>query len=152
MEPLVISGKDLKIDDVVDVARGRKVVLDATVLPAVNRSREAVEKLVREGQIAYGITTGFGRFKDKFISADESLQLQLNLVRSHAAGTGPILPEEQVRAMLLARANTLAQGYSGVRPVVIQTLLDMLNAGVHPRTCPPRVRWGPAAISPRWPI
>ena len=88
---------------------------------------------MREGQIAYGITTGFGRFKDKFISADESLQLQLNLVRSHAAGTGPILPEPQVRAMLLARANTLAQGYSGVRPLVIQRLLDMLNLGVHPR-------------------
>src|SRR5690606_2153890 len=56
-----------------------------------------------------------------------------NLVRSHAAGTGPILPEPQVRAMLLARANTLAQGYSGVRPIVIQRLLDMLNAQVHPR-------------------
>jgi len=133
MEPLVISGRDLKIDDVVDVANGRKVGLDTAVLPAVNRSRRAVEKLVREGQVAYGITTGFGRFKDKSISADESLQLQLNLVRSHAAGTGPNLPEEDVRAMLLARANTLAQGYSGVRPIVIQTLLDMLNAGVHPR-------------------
>jgi histidine ammonia-lyase len=133
MEPLLISGKDLKIDDVVDVARGREVVLDTAVLPTINRSRRAVEKLVREGQIAYGITTGFGRFKDKFISADESLQLQLNLVRSHAAGTGPILTEGDVRAMLLARANTLAQGYSGVRPVVIQRLLDMLNAGVHPR-------------------
>ena len=133
MEPLIISGHDLQIDDVVAVVRGRKVTLDTAVLPAVNRSRQAVEKLVREGQIAYGITTGFGHFKDKFISADESLQLQLNLVRSHAVGTGPILPEEHVRAMLLARANTLAQGYSGVRPVVIQTLLDMLNAGVHPR-------------------
>ena len=133
MEPLVISGRNLKIDDVVAVANGRKVALDTAVLPAVNRSRAAVDKLVREGQIAYGITTGFGRFKDKFISADESLQLQLNLVRSHAAGTGPILEETDVRAMLLARANTLAQGYSGVRPIVIQTLLDMLNAGVHPR-------------------
>lgn len=133
MEPLIISGKTLNIDDVVAVARGREVVLDTAVLPHINRSRRAVEKLVREGQIAYGITTGFGRFKDKFISADESLQLQLNLVRSHAAGAGPILPEDQVRAMLLARANTLAQGYSGVRPIVIQRLLDMLNAGVHPR-------------------
>jgi histidine ammonia-lyase len=133
MKPLIISGRDLQIDDVVAVANGRKVELDTAVLPAVNRSRRAVEKLVREGQIAYGITTGFGRFKDKFIGADESLQLQLNLVRSHAAGTGPNLPEEDVRAMLLARANTLAQGYSGVRPVVIQRLLDMLNAGVHPR-------------------
>ncbi|WP_420631561.1 histidine ammonia-lyase [Candidatus Leptofilum sp.] len=134
MEPLIISGQGLKIDDVVDVARrGREVELDTAVLPQVNRSRQAVEKLVREGQVAYGITTGFGRFKDKFISADESLLLQLNLVRSHAAGTGPALLEEQVRAMLLARANTLAQGYSGVRPIVIQRLLEMLNAGVHPR-------------------
>ena len=133
MKPLVISGRDLKIDDVMAVAQGQEVVLDTAVLPHINRSRRAVEKLVREGQIAYGITTGFGRFKDKFISADESLQLQLNLVRSHAAGTGPILPEPQVRAMLLARANTLAQGYSGVRPLVIQRLLDMLNLGVHPR-------------------
>ncbi len=133
MDPLIISGKDLQIDDVVAVAQGRQVVLDTAVLPAVNRSRQAVETLVREGRIAYGITTGFGRFKDKFISADQSLQLQLNLVRSHAVGTGPILAEKDVRAMLLARANTLAQGYSGVRPVLIQTLLDMLNAGVHPR-------------------
>jgi histidine ammonia-lyase len=133
MAALIISGQDLKIDDVVAVARGRKVALDTAVLPAINRSRQAVEKLVRDGQIAYGITTGFGRFKDKFISAEESAQLQLNLVRSHAAGTGPILAESDVRAMLLARANTLAQGYSGVRPVVIQTLLAMLNAGVHPR-------------------
>ena len=133
MKPLIISGQGLGIDDVVAVAEGQKVVLDTAVLPAVNRSRRAVETLVREGRIAYGITTGFGHFKDKFISADESLQLQLNLVRSHAVGTGPILPEEDVRGMLLARANTLAQGYSGVRSIVIQTLLDMLNSGVHPR-------------------
>ncbi|VAW41013.1 Histidine ammonia-lyase [hydrothermal vent metagenome] len=133
MEPLVISGQGLKIDDLVAVAEGRKVVLDTAVLPAINRSRQAVKTLVQEGRVAYGITTGFGRFKDKFINKDESLQLQLNLVRSHAAGTGPILPEKDVRAMLLARANTLAQGYSGVRPILIQTLLDMLNAGVHPR-------------------
>jgi histidine ammonia-lyase len=133
MEPLIISGRDLKIDDVVAVVNGQKVLLDTAVLPAINRSRRAVDKLVREGQIAYGITTGFGRFKDKIISAEQSLQLQLNLVRSHAAGTGSILPEEDVRAMLLARANTLAQGYSGVRPIVIETLLAMLNAKVHPR-------------------
>ena len=74
----------------------------------------------------------FGRFKDKFIPPDQVAQLQLNLVRSHAAGVGPALDEATVRAMLLVRANTLALGYSGVRPIVIETLIDLLNHGIHP--------------------
>ncbi len=132
MDVLYISGSNLKLDDVVAVADGQQVELDSAALPAIKRSRAAVEKLVREGRVAYGITTGFGRFKDQIISASETRQLQLNLLRSHAAGTGAILPERVVRAMLLARANTLALGYSGVRPVVIETLLQMLNRRVHP--------------------
>lgn len=120
------------MDDVVAVANGRGVRLDPAVLPRIERSRAAVEQLVAEGRVVYGITTGFGRFKDKIISADQVRQLQLNLVRSHAVGVGPELPETAVRAMLLVRANTLALGYSGVRPELIQLLLDMLNAGVHP--------------------
>jgi histidine ammonia-lyase len=91
-----------------------------------------VETLVANGEVVYGITTGFGRFKDKIISAEEVKQLQVNLVRSHAVGVGPLLPERVVRAMLLVRANTLAKGYSGVRPEVINLLLEMLNQGVHP--------------------
>lgn len=133
MNPLTISGKQLKVDDVVAVANGRSVQLDPAALPAIRRSRQAVEELVARGEVVYGITTGFGRFKDKIISADEVRQLQVNLVRSHAVGVGPDLPERVVRAMLLVRANTLALGYSGVRPTVIQLLLDMLNRGVHPR-------------------
>jgi histidine ammonia-lyase len=133
MNPLTISGKQLKVDDVVAVANGRSVQLDPAALPAIRRSRQAVEELVARGEVVYGITTGFGRFKDKIISADEVRQLQVNLVRSHAVGVGPDLPERVVRAMLLVRANTLALGYSGVRPAVIQLLLDMLNRGVHPR-------------------
>lgn len=133
MIPLIISGKQLKVDDVVAVANGRSVQLDPAALPAIRRSRQAVEELVARGEVVYGITTGFGRFKDKIISADEVRQLQVNLVRSHAVGVGPDLPERVVRAMLLVRANTLALGYSGVRPAVIGLLLDMLNRGVHPR-------------------
>lgn len=133
MTPLKISGENLTIDDVSKVVDGRLVELDRQVLPAIERSRAAVEQLVAEGRVAYGITTGFGRFKDKIISAEQTRQLQLNLVRSHAAGTGPDLDEGTVRAMLLARANTLALGFSGVRPLVIETLLAMLNRGVHPR-------------------
>jgi histidine ammonia-lyase len=133
MKPLQISGQDLKIDDVVSVTNGRPATLDPAVLPQVERSRAAVEDFVARGVIAYGITTGFGRFKDKIIDTDETRQLQINLVRSHAVGVGPALPEPTVRAMLLVRANTLALGYSGVRPALIQMLLDMLNNGVHPR-------------------
>ncbi|MDJ0754968.1 MAG: histidine ammonia-lyase [Ardenticatenaceae bacterium] len=133
MTPLKISGENLTLDDVSSVVDGRLVVLDPQAIPAIKRSRAAVEQLVAEGRVAYGITTGFGRFKDKIISAEETRQLQLNLVRSHAAGTGPDLDEHTVRAMLLARANTLALGFSGVRPVVIETLLAMLNRRVHPR-------------------
>jgi histidine ammonia-lyase len=109
------------------------LTLDEAALPRLQRSRAAVEQLVREERVVYGITTGFGRFKDKIISPAETKQLQLNLVRSHAVGVGPDLPEAVVRAMLLVRANTLAMGYSGVRPQLVQLLLDMLNAGVHPR-------------------
>lgn len=132
-EALVIDGKNLKVDDVVAVARGRPAQLDDAALPRIKRSRKAVEELVAEGAVAYGITTGFGHFKDRIISPDQTRQLQLNLIRSHAVGVGSDLPHEVVRAMLLVRANTLALGYSGVRPVIIQGLLALLNSGVIPR-------------------
>ena len=133
MEPLLISGEDLHIDDVVAVANGRPVALDPAAIPRMDRSRAAVERLVAEGRAVYGITTGFGRFKDRLISPDEVRQLQLNLVRSHAVAVGPDLPQLVVRAMMLARANTLALGHSGVRPSIVRLLLDMLNAGITPR-------------------
>lgn len=133
MDPLLITGENLRVDDVVAVAYGRPVSLDPAAIPRMERSRAAVERLVSEGRAVYGITTGFGRFKDRLISAEEVRQLQLNLVRSHAVGVGPDLPDEVVRAMLLARANTLALGYSGARPSIVRLLLDMLNAGVTPR-------------------
>ncbi len=133
MDPLLISGDKLTVDDVVAVADGRKVVLDEAVLPRVLRSRQAVETFVADGEVVYGITTGFGRFKDKIIDADQTRDLQKNLVRSHAVGVGPDLDERIVRGMLLVRANTLALGYSGVRPEVIKLLIELLNQGVHPR-------------------
>ena len=110
MEPLIINGESLQYDDVVAAADGRPVVLDPATFPLMERSRAAVDRLVAEGQVAYGITTGFGRFKDRLISADQVHQLQLNLVRSHAVGVGLLLPEAVVRAMLLVRSNTLGKG------------------------------------------
>ena len=133
MKPLIIDGQNLKIDAVVAVADGLTVALSPEATPVMERSRQAVEKLVKEGKIAYGITTGFGRFKDRLIAPADVRKLQLNLVRSHACGVGPDLEERTVRAMLLVRANTLAAGYSGVRPELVELLLDMLNAGVHPQ-------------------
>ncbi|MCO5180975.1 MAG: histidine ammonia-lyase [Candidatus Promineofilum sp.] len=133
MDPLLVSGENLRIDDVVAVAAGRPVALDPAAVPRMERSRAAVERLVAEERAVYGITTGFGRFKDRLISADEVRQLQLNLVRSHAVGVGPDLPDDVVRAMMLARANTLAIGHSGARPSIVRLLLDMLNAGINPR-------------------
>ncbi len=131
-EVLALTGYNLSIDEVVAVAKGRPVAVHPDALPGMIRSRAVVDRLVSEGRVAYGITTGFGRFKDKLISPEQVAELQLNLIRSHAAGAGPELDEETVRAMLVVRANTLAMGYSGIRPEVVQLLVDMLNEGVHP--------------------
>jgi len=133
MTHLLVSGDKLEIDDVVAVADGRLVKLDPAVRPKVERSRAAVDHFVANGDVVYGITTGFGRFKDKIIDAEQTRALQKNLVRSHAVGVGPDLDERIVRAMLLVRGNTLALGFSGVRLEVIELLLAMLNQGVHPR-------------------
>ncbi len=133
MNPIIISGTQLTVDDVKEVANGRSVQLDPDTIPKMERSRAAVDDFVARGEIVYGITTGFGHFKDKIISPDQVKQLQINLVRSHAVGVGDYLSEQVVRAMLLVRANTLALGYSGIRPKVVQLLIDMLNRGVHPR-------------------
>ncbi|MFK7802011.1 MAG: aromatic amino acid lyase, partial [Anaerolineae bacterium] len=96
---IIINGKELEGDHVVAIANGEQVQLDPAVLPTIQRSRNAVEKLVTDGRIAYGITTGFGRFKDKLISPSQVKELQLNLVRSHCVGVGPLLDERIVRAM-----------------------------------------------------
>jgi histidine ammonia-lyase len=80
----------------------------------------------------YGVTTGFGKLSEIAIPPDRLAELQVNLVRSHSAGVGPLLPEREVRAMMLLRANVLAKGYSGGRPELVDLLLAMLNAGIHP--------------------
>jgi histidine ammonia-lyase len=98
----------------------------------VQRAWEMVERVVRAGRPVYAISTGVGALRTTPISVEDSEALQRNIIRSHAAGVGPPLGEDAVRAMLVLRANALAGGYSGVRPVVIDTLLRMLERGVHP--------------------
>jgi histidine ammonia-lyase len=133
MPPLLLTGRDLTIDQVVEVARGRRAVeLDPTAAERVRSSRAVIERLVGEGATVYGVTTGFGDLADVRIEPGRTAELQRNLVRSHAAGVGEPLPDDAVRAMLLLRANALAIGLSGVRLEVLELLIGMLNRAVHP--------------------
>lgn len=130
---VVLTGKNLTIEQVIDVAYGApEVVLSEEAVFRVNRCADAVQKLLDEGVIAYGITTGFGAFKDRVIPLEQVERLQRNIIMSHAVGVGPILDIPTTRAIMLIRANTLASGYSGLRLRTLQLLLDMLNRGVHP--------------------
>jgi len=129
-----IDGNSLTLDDVRRVAAyGARAGLSADALPRILRSREVIEGILASDRVVYSVNTGFGALSDVVIPAGEVDALQLHLVRSHAAGAGEPLSREVTRAMMLLRANTLAKGYSGVRPEVIRLLLEMLNRGVHPR-------------------
>ncbi len=108
------------------------VALAPSARKAVEGSRAVVEKLIADGKVAYGVTTGFGDLAGVRIKPEELKAVQLNLLRSHASGVGEPLSEAETRGTLLLRANVLAKGFSGVRPVVIECLCRMLNAGVHP--------------------
>ena len=130
---VALSGNDLTFAQLYDVAlRGEKVQLAPAASERMNASRAVVDRLVASGATAYGINTGFGKLASVRISAEQVRQLQVNLVRSHACGVGARLSEAETRAMMLLRANALAKGLSGVRPRVVETLCQMLNAKVHP--------------------
>src|SRR5579863_7578726 len=128
-----LNGNDLTFDQLYAVAlRGDKVSLSHVAAERMNASRAVVDRLVASGKTAYGINTGFGKLASVRISSEQVRQLQVNLVRSHASGVGAPLSEAETRAMMLLRANALAKGLSGIRPVVVETLCAMLNAKVHP--------------------
>src|SRR4051812_41409303 len=130
---LELRGNALELEDVERVARsGARVALAADALKNVEAARAYVDKIVANGEVVYGLTTGFGALSEVMIPPDRIRELQLNLIRSHAAGVGDPLPEEEVRAIMLLRANVLALGHSGVRPTVINQLTSLLNHRVHP--------------------
>ena len=132
-DTILLDGESLAIDSVYAVAVGRApVALAPEARDRVARTRAVVDDVVRRNAVAYGVTTGFGKLSDVAIPRDRLAELQVNLVRSHAAGVGPTLPEREVRAMMLLRANVLAKGYSGARPELIDLLVGMLNAGLWP--------------------
>lgn len=133
MTTLRVTGRDLTISDVVNVARSHApVALDRGAERAMQESAKLVAELAQRDEPVYGVNTGFGDLATVRIAHDDLRALQRNLVRSHAVGVGAPLPEPVVRAILLLRANTLAAGRSGVRTDVVELLLGMLNGGVHP--------------------
>jgi len=130
---LRINGSNLTIKDVVDVASNKlSVELTEDARERVSQSYNWVRKIITTDKLVYGVNTGFGIFFDKKIKSSDSEILNRNLILSHAVCVGPELRAEIVRAAMLIRANALAIGYSGVRPIVIDTLLEMLNRGVTP--------------------
>jgi len=133
MMTVSIDGESLTIDEFVQVARYKtKVELAESAMAQIKKSRDVIETAIKEGRTVYGVNTGFGDLANVSISRADLAKLQVNLIRSHSAGVGESFPIEVVRGMMLLRANALAKGYSGVRPEVILTLIEMLNTGVTP--------------------
>jgi histidine ammonia-lyase len=131
--PLLLDGTQLSLAELEDVAcRRRRVALAGPAREAVARARRVVDEALTQGAVVYGVNTGFGNFADVVIPPEKMRELQLNLLRSHAAGVGPPLGEPETRALMGLRANVLAKGRSGVRPETLDLLIEMLNRGVHP--------------------
>src|SRR3989441_10354681 len=134
MPPIIqLDGHTLSIADVVAVARhGAPVAIAPHSFAAVTASRRTIEAAMARGDTIYGVNTGFGKLAHVRIKPEQTRELQLNLIRSHASGVGEPLPVDAVRAMMLLRANVLVRGTSGVRPALPQLIVEMLNAQVHP--------------------
>jgi histidine ammonia-lyase len=133
MSAFQIDGEHLDFAELYRVVfAGAKVELAPQARTRMLASRAVIERLIASDQAVYGVNTGFGKMASVRISREQIGELQVNLVRSHACGVGAALSEHETRAMLLLRANAIAKGFSGVRPVLAETLCAMLNAGVHP--------------------
>jgi len=131
---LLLTGNSLSISDVVAAARSRssRIGLDPAALEALARSRALVDQAIARGETIYGINTGFGKLANVRIAPDQLDQLQINLIRSHAAGMGEPMPADVVRAAILLRANVLLRPTSGVRPGLVEALVALFNAGIIP--------------------
>lgn len=130
---VIINGRDLTVEEVIRVCRGyEKVEIAPEAKEAVIKARNYIEKKLEEGAVIYGLTTGFGKFANVVISREEAEQLQKNLIISHTCSMGEPYETKYVRAAMLLRCNALSRGNSGIRLETIQTMIDMLNAGIHP--------------------
>ncbi|WP_078549930.1 histidine ammonia-lyase [Litchfieldia alkalitelluris] len=130
---VILTGYTLTLEEIKRVVYDNEIVVASKdSMEAVEKSRKAVDKIVESKKVIYGITTGFGKFADVYIDCSDVEELQLNLIHSHACGVGDPFPELVSRAMILLRTNALLKGYSGVRTEVIEILIDLVNAGIHP--------------------
>src|SRR5580765_6392498 len=125
-------GEQLDVADVVAVARGERVELSPDAAERMRASRALVDEKVASAETVYGVTTGIGSLATVRIAPEQAAQLQFDLVRSHATAVGSPLTREEARAMLLLRAHVLALGHSGVRPLVVERMVEMLNRDLIP--------------------
>jgi histidine ammonia-lyase len=135
MLKIVLDGEQLTLEEVqlIAAAPGKaEVVISEPAWQKVRRAERAVQTFLSRGEVVYGVTTGFGAFKDRIIPPHQVQQLQRNILMSHAVGVGQPLDEVATRAMMVIRANTLAKGHSGIREETLRLLMSMLNCGVHP--------------------
>lgn len=136
MDRIFLDGESLTIEEVLAVAQGEpgapEVVLAETARANVRRAERAVAEILARGEVVYGVSTGFGAFKDRIIPPEQVEQLQRNIIYSHAVGVGEPFDRATTRAIVLVRANTLAKGHSGIRLETLEALLALLNRGVHP--------------------
>src|SRR5262245_7223369 len=136
MSEIILDGESLTFEQVCEVAYGKpnepRIVLAENAKEKVTRAANAVQELLKKGEIAYGITTGFGALKDVIIPLDEVEKLQKNIILSHAVGVGAAFNTPITRAIMLIRANTLARGFSGIRLETLELLIEFINRGIHP--------------------
>ncbi|MFD8816373.1 histidine ammonia-lyase [Streptomyces sp. NPDC059627] len=133
MHTVVVGTSGVTASDVLAVARGgARIELSAEAVTALAAAREIVDALAAKPEPVYGVSTGFGALATRHISQELRAQLQRNIVRSHAAGMGPRVEREVVRALMFLRLKTVCSGHTGVRPEVAQTMADVLNAGITP--------------------
>ena len=132
-EPLPLDGRSLSLEQFLSVVRdGVPVAISSEARVGVASSRRLVERAVQEARPIYGVTTGFGKLSEHVVHPAQARTLQLSLIRSHASGTGPLLPAEIVRGMLLLRVNSLVKGHSGVRPELIDRMVEFLTRNLVP--------------------
>ncbi|MFQ6081359.1 MAG: histidine ammonia-lyase, partial [Candidatus Bathyarchaeia archaeon] len=133
MEKVFIDGETLTIEDVVAVARDyAQVEIPQRTRERVEKCRQVLQEFMKEKKVVYGVTTGFGALSSAVIPQESVKELQLNLIRSHCVGVGKPLDRDVTRALMLLRANTLVKGNSGIRFQTLETLVQMINRGVHP--------------------
>lgn len=133
MEHIIIDGNSLDLESFIEVTRhGKKIEISEDAKKKINKARELVDKFVDEERVVYGITTGFGKFSDVVVSKEDTERLQRNLIISHSCGVGRPFDEDIVRGIMLLRINALSKGYSGIRLSTVETLVSMVNEGVHP--------------------